>query len=72
MLLHLERYWGFVALKRRSWILSESERSDRVRAMAESISAMLEFADQQEDFVLAAKLADVHAEFSERYILADD
>ncbi|MGW8281439.1 hypothetical protein SPHINGO391_500104 [Sphingomonas aurantiaca] len=51
--------------------MSESERSDRVRAIAEGINAMLAFADQQEDFVLAAKVADVQAVFSERYVAVD-
>lgn len=39
----------------------------RVKAMVESVGAMLAFADQQEDFLLAVKLEEISILITERY-----
>lgn len=44
------------------------ERLHRAQAMATGIEEMLTFAEQQEDYLLAAKLEDVRIAIVERYI----
>lgn len=45
----------------------EPERHDSALLMANRVKALLDFADQQEDVVLAAEFANVQAIFIERY-----
>jgi hypothetical protein len=48
--------------------VSEPEKSNLARLIADNVEKMLDFADQQEDFVLGAKLAEVQAILAERYL----
>ena len=47
--------------------MSDAEKITPARLMASNIESLLEFADQQGDFVLGAKLADVQDVFLKRY-----
>lgn len=48
--------------------MPEMERLHRAQAMATGIDEMLTFAEQQEDYLLAAKLEDVRLVIVERYM----
>ncbi|MEG3166504.1 hypothetical protein U1701_18150 [Sphingomonas sp. PB2P19] len=48
--------------------MSESERIERVRELAGGLEEFLEYADNIQDFLLAAKLADVHALVMDRHL----
>ena len=47
--------------------MSESERNQRARALTDSVDELLAFADQQEDYLLGAKLSEVRTLLVERY-----
>lgn len=47
--------------------MTEPNNSAPARVMATNIEKLLEFADQQQDFLLGAKLADAQAILLERY-----
>jgi len=48
--------------------MPEIERLHQAQAMATGIEEMLTFAEQQEDYLLAAKLEDVRIAIIERYM----
>lgn len=48
--------------------MPEMERLRRVQAMARGIDEMLTFAEQEEDYLLAAKLEDVRLAIVDRYL----
>lgn len=47
------------------------DRLVQAQAIVASIDAMLTFSDQQEDYILAAKLEDVRQHFVNRYLPED-
>ena len=47
--------------------VSESERNQRARAMTDCIDDLLKFADDEEDFLLGAKLAEIRGMLVDRY-----
>jgi hypothetical protein len=48
--------------------MPEMERLRRAQAMATGIDEMLAFAEQEEDYLLAAKLEDVRLTIVDRYL----
>lgn len=50
--------------------MQDTDRNGRLQALADSLDTLIVFAEQEDDFLLAAKLDDARAWFAERYTQA--
>lgn len=51
--------WGIV--------MEDMDRTSKLQALANGLDALITFAEQEDDFVLAAKLDDARVRFADRY-----
>lgn len=49
--------------------MQDMDRVSQLRALAASLDTLIAFVEEEDDFLLAAKLSDVRVRFSDRYTL---
>lgn len=51
--------------------MQDTDRVSQLRALAASLDTLITFVEEEDDFLLAAKLSEVRVRFSDRYTLDD-